>query len=160
MIQFSFKPTPDDWSGVIRAVYLRQRSFWFALSLFAVVFVMGLWMALDGGMGGLFMLPLPLVAVYYLLFVPLTLRQQARGNPRMLAETTWNASEDHVVVRNAFQESQLDWGTFSRWAETDRYILLFLSTNKRMCQFIPRRAFADDAQRADFLALVGRHVKL
>jgi len=93
-----------------------------------------------------------------LLFMPLQWKQQARGRPRMLAETTWTAEEQQVTIQNQFQESRMDWGAWRACDELAGYFILPLATNRRFFQFIPKRAFASAEQMAAFRDLAARRI--
>jgi hypothetical protein len=59
-------------------------------------------------------------------------------------------------LRIAFAEGEttLKWTAIRRWAETDTHVFLFWSDNDIIG--VPKRAFASEAQRTEFLALVDR----
>jgi hypothetical protein len=60
-------------------------------------------------------------------------------------------------LRIAFAEGEttLRWTAIQRWAETDTHVYLFWSENDIIS--LPKRAFANDVQLGEFLALVERY---
>jgi hypothetical protein len=156
---FTFTPTPDDYAAVIRAMAWRHWATWAAAGGFGLAFLYGLWAAGQIPLGWLFLLPLPLMIAYQSLFVPLQWKQQARGRPKMLAETTWTVDEQQAVVANAFHETRTEWSGWRACAETGGYFILTLSTNKRLVQFIPKRAFASAEEMAAFRDLAARRIR-
>jgi len=155
-MEFTYQPAPDDYAAVMRSMSLRHRTYWFAIASFGAVFVLGLFMLDQMPLGWLFLLPLPLCILYIAVYLPMMWSRQARRTPKMMAEMSWQVDDQQVVIRNAQQETRMDWAKWERCVELERYFLFFLAENKRMFQFVPKRAFQSPEQLAAFRELVSR----
>ena len=158
LIQLRITPEPDDYARVMRIVYRRQKAAWVSGILLGIAFVFGLIFAGQLPLGWVFLLPLPLYIVYVSVFMPMTMRQRARSNPRMLAETSYGFGEDRISIKNQFRESELEWGALRECLETEHYFLLSMSADKPLFQFIPKRSFESADQMDAFRSLARRKV--
>jgi hypothetical protein len=158
---FRFTPTKDDFTQTIRAYTLRQTSTRIALILVAVVVIFETISAIALGIDWStvnYYLPLNVFLVAYVVFLllinPWLVGRQVPKNERLSSEITWEVDEDEIRVSNKFMQSKFDWGTFHSAIETRTHYLLILSSNKRMYQVLPKRAFETPAQEAAFRTLL------
>lgn len=81
----------------------------------------------------------------------------AQHNERMLADITWEMDDMQLRMANRFTKTKYDWDSFTGLIENGEYFFLRHSANKRLYNFIPKRAFASEAQMAAFRDLARRH---
>lgn len=89
-------------------------------------------------------------------FRPLQIRYFFDRNPKFKERYRLRFSDDGIEFRTLSVESKLAWTHYHRFLE-DREVALLIY-GSRMYTVIPRRAFADEAQHARFVALVRKHV--
>jgi hypothetical protein len=89
-------------------------------------------------------------------------RRIARGDTAFRDPMRFAFSNSGIDVAGSTFTGHRDWEGISRAAETRRLYLLFVSP--RVVYIVPKHAFADEAQRAAFVALVrdrlGKRAKL
>ena len=154
-ISFRFIPTKDDYVHSIRAFFLCDAGFKRTLVIMGIVELLIVVAALAGNLGDglllwLLALAMPALLVYLWVILPLNTGRQIEKNERFMSETTWELGEDQVLIKNKFSETKMDWGSFQKVVETGDYYLLVYTANKRMFQFIPKRAFESQEHAAAF----------
>lgn len=160
-IQLEFTPTKGDFVGGYMAYILNSyNSFLLLLPLFVVFLLCGLFWLIQGLVDGsisiidsipILLLPVILILVFAL--QPLLLWIRVARNERLRGLNAFTFEEERWSVKTPYSEGSADWQTFHRLIETPRYFLLVHSANKRMFNFIPKRAFTSPAQMNDFRAL-------
>jgi hypothetical protein len=75
------------------------------------------------------------------------------------AETEFTVDEDRWRMKNAHQDSAMDWSTYLGVLETRRFFLMVHTVNRNMFQIIPKRAFESPDREADFRELLKRHIE-
>lgn len=89
--------------------------------------------------------------VFFFLF-PLILRLRTKKDKRTLS-----IQPDKLSTRIGALSGEIPWGNVDKLYITDEYVFLI---RKNMNGFaIPRRAFVDDTQRADFIRLSGQYLQ-
>ncbi len=162
-IALRFTPTEQDYVRAARALSMKRGSLWISVGM--MVLLEGCLLATLLTSSG----PVPLESWLFLLFPPLMLgalffglpywsARHTKGNERALAETTWDMTDDGVVMKNRFAESKLDWGSFSGLSENRDFFFLQLAANKRLYHFIPKRALPGAEQLAQFRLFVTQHI--
>jgi len=94
-------------------------------------------------------LPLIVVIAVYVM-VPLRIAKQVEANEQLSSQTFWIADSDQVMIRNAVTETKLDWAVFSEVIEFQEYYLFLHAANRRVFNFVPKRAFESQSQEAAF----------
>jgi YcxB-like protein len=166
-INFRFTPTAEDYIAGVKEQFRRQPSN-VIFTILSVPFLLGLFALLvlqiaqrreilaASTLPALF-IPLLIFSspwLIYFVVTPLTMRSQVNKNERLRSETFGQADERGVVLRNQHSETRMDWGTFARVIETKTQFLLPMSTNERMYQVIPKRAFDSEQSLIAFQALL------
>ncbi len=163
MLSFKFTPSPNDFTRAFWTFYLNNWILWVILTLTAAILgACGLIIfATDTSASGyLAMVPLFLSLVltsfliFSLLISPYLAGQRVQHDERLNSPVEYQVSEEHLLFRNRFSETRLDWGSFNRVIESPELFLLVHSTNKNMFQFIPRRAFTSGADEQAFQNLL------
>jgi hypothetical protein len=162
-ITLRFTPTEQDYQQAARALGLKRGSLWISLGMMVLLEACLAFTLLSSSepaplLSWLFLLipPLMLVAIFYGL--PYWTTRRVKGNERLLAETTWNLTDEGVAMQNRFAESKLDWGSFAGLSENRDYFFLQLSANKRLHHLIPKRALPTAEEQARFRDFVVQHI--
>jgi len=101
--------------------------------------------------------PLAIVEWFNLLSPrPLQVRYFFNRNPKFLETYHLAFSDEGIHFKTESLDSNVAWTYYTRVLENDTVVLLIYGT--RMYTVIPTRAFSDSSQRAEFMALVRRHV--
>lgn len=141
-------------------LYYRSTFWWKADRIVAVLLIaFGIFAVSAAGARWWTILPFPLAIAewFHLLSIrPLQTRFWFHRNPKHLGTYRLSFSDSGIGFETTSIESKLAWTHYTRVLEGDLVTLLVYGT--RMYTLVPRRASADDAQYARFLALVRRHV--
>lgn len=158
------KPELADYSRVIFAYTTRKRMYWFgigAISACSVVFfLLAIWMTLDGD--GNLGLTLVAIAIFLLLLVSFSLltgwfsARSLSNKKQATLPITYEFDDEEIVVRSAVAEGKYSWAMFNKAYENKQYLMFGYSVNKKMVQFIPRRAFDSREHESTIRAVVGR----
>ncbi len=100
---------------------------------------------------------IPVFMVLAVLLPAYSVGRRAKGNEQLLAETTWEVNDAQLRVSNQFVEAKYEWGFFQGLVENKEYFYLRHSSNKRLYNFIPKRAFTSPAQMQEFRELFKEH---
>ena len=96
------------------------------------------------------------VPLYFLVGLPLLQRWAAgrtlRNTPAFQGEQVYRIGPSGVPLENGVSASDIGWGALVKVAETRAFFLLFQS--KAMALFIPKHAFAGEAEMEQFRQLV------
>jgi hypothetical protein len=166
-LELSYTATAEDYARSIRAVTLRRPAALFLIISFGLLFVMvvctflGVIMLILIGerpatdfIGFIYFLPcttvLLLFPILLLLINPYLAGQRFNKHQDKVGQITWAMDDDKVRIDSALTKSETGWDIFSKAMENKRYYFLVYAMNKRMFQFIPKRAFESPQQEADF----------
>jgi hypothetical protein len=178
-LEFSYTATADDHVRAIRAYTLRRPEILPLFILLGIVFlfiiciVLGsivltllgetqvtdiavLLKLLSGFLPcTLFCLALPA----YLLYIgPYLTGQRFKKHEDKVGLITYVLDDEHIRIDSSLTKSETAWNIFSKAIETKEYYLLVHTMNKRMIQFIPKRAFETPQQEADFRRYVEKNI--
>jgi hypothetical protein len=153
--------TEKDYVKAARAIMMRGPASW-------VLWLVGLGMTTcvivalvrSGDTGSFFRFALLLPAfmvLYTFVLSPMLIARRVRKHERLRTEVTWQFSDVDVLMSNKYSEVRIDWGTFQTVRETKEYYLLAYTVNKRVHQFIPKRAFESEEQEEAFRELLRNH---
>lgn len=165
MLHFGFSPTPDDFLKAYRAYHRgtwKQWIFFPAAALLVGAFAIFIFSSGGAATWTDLMIPLVffLLAVFYLLFAfvinPHNAAKRAKTDAHMSSPVQYEVTEEQIAYRNEFVDSRVDWGSFQELIVGKDILLLVASSNKRMFQFIPRRAFASAEEERAFIELAQR----
>jgi hypothetical protein len=84
-------------------------------------------------------------------------RRAWEGQPREHLVKRWQISNECVVIDMGDSKSEMKWSVFLKYVETPTLFLLYSS--KFSFYMVPKRAFADAAQLAEFAALLSQHIQ-
>jgi hypothetical protein len=84
--------------------------------------------------------------------------RRVQKNERLRSETYWVVDDAQITIKNEYSEGKADWGVFQRVIDTKEHYLLVHTTNKRLLQILPKRAFESESQEACFRDLLKRHL--
>jgi hypothetical protein len=163
-ISFQFTPVKGDYIKTTRAIHMSNRQLWPILVAVVLVELCLLSAVLgrrlgDSPLNWMFVLPVPLAVVYIFVWGPINLGRQIEKNERLTCEMTWQVDDNQILAKNKFAETKMDWGTFQRFIETKDYYYLVYTINKRMFQFVPKRAFESKEQEAAFREMLKQNIK-
>jgi hypothetical protein len=162
-LTFQFTPAKKDYAQAVRALGLRDRRTGLTLGVMCLVTAFAVYSLLMEGSADLrflpFLLVVPLAVVYLLLWVPARVARQAMKDHRLSSEQTWHIDDEGIRVSLPTGETRLPWGAFARIFETKSQYLLLYAANRRLVQFVPKRALAVAGQEPDFRALMCSHLK-
>lgn len=161
-ITVQFTPTPQDYVRTYRALQFRHpatRLVYALLTAFELCLVASLFISRFESNSSLWVaaIPIPLLLLLAVMWPGYNVGRNARHNERLLAEITWEFNDERVRTANRFAETKYDWGSFQDLVENKEYFFLRHSANKRLYNFIPKRAFTSDGQMAAFRDLFDHH---
>ncbi len=159
-ITVHFTPIPQDYVKTYR--FLQVHSTFsrisygvmviFELCLIASVLIPGsqarLWPVAVG---------IPIFMVLAILLPGYSVGRRAKGSEQWRAETTWELNDSQLRVSNQFVDAKYEWGFFQGLVENKEYFYLRHSSNKRLYNFIPKRAFASADQIQEFREAFQKH---
>lgn len=166
-LTFHFTPDKSDYIKPLRAFAFHQKSNRIVLVFFGTVLILGFIGFVVLGYGTAlwnYLLPwIFLVFVFYLITLfflnPMLAARQIQKSERSLVETTWEVNDNSIKITNSFSETKFDWGTFDRVIETKTHYLFTYSTNNRLIQILPKRAFISQQQQDEFRSLIGNNIQ-
>ncbi len=160
-ITVEFTPTPQDYVNTYRMLQFRST---FSRITYGLLVLFGLCLfgtLLLPGSSNARMWP---IVIGIIIFVGLAvwlpaynIGRRAKGNEHLLAPTTWQFNDEQLSVHNQFTDARYDWAFFQGLVENKEYFFLRHSSNKRLYNFIPKRAFTSPEQMAAVRELFSRH---
>jgi len=158
MISISFTPNKDDILKPVWQYYLN--SWWISMLLigscvfvlFPVILIFFLPdLSLEKENIGIVVCPVFSIFVLLVLTLsPYIAVGKIQKDEKMFSRAEYEFSEEYIIVRNAFTETKNTWSMYAKVLETKTHFLLFLSTNKNMFNYIPKRAFSSEGEQNDF----------
>ena len=148
-IEFKYKPEGKDYTQAMYAFYLSDKRTWIAvILLFLLILCSGLITILFGNFDQSLAWIVPFVlllgVVYIYIVSPYLVGMRVGRNPKLQSETSGTATAEQLALQNTNIDSKMSWDNFIRSVETRHYFLLIYGINKRMFQFIPKRAFESE----------------
>ncbi len=167
-LKFEFTPTEWDYAGAIAGYFLGRRwTTWFVIpaglstALYAIFMSLFLWWQKGVPTFGLCVsgpvLLVILLATYAL--QPLLLVYKVKKNERLRGINQYEVDEEKISVHTPYAQASYDWGTYGKLTDTGKYYLLIYSTNSRMFNLIPKRAFSTLQQETEFLDLAKKKLQ-
>ncbi len=151
-ITVEFTPTPQDYINTYRMLQFRSpftRITYGLLGLFGLCLLGSL---LLPGSGNTRMWPIVIGIIIFIglaVWLPAySIGRRAKGNENLLAPTTWRFNDEQLSVQNQFTDSKYNWAFFHGLVENKEYFFLQHSSNKRLYNFIPKRAFSAEQMTA------------
>ncbi len=162
-ITLSYTLTLQDYQKAARVLAMKRGSLWVSVGMMVLAEGCLIYTLLASSepvslLSWLFLLFPPVLLAGLYLGLPYWSTRHVKGNERLLAETTWDLSDDGVVMKNRFAQSKLDWGSFGALSEDRDFFFLQLSGNKRLHHFVPKRALPTPEQQAQFREFVMQHL--
>jgi len=100
-----------------------------------------------------------LILPAFLLYIgPYLAGQRFKKHEDKVGLITWILDDDHIRIDASLSKSETAWNVFSKVMETKEDYLLVYAMNKRVFQFIPKRAFETPQQEADFRRYVEKGI--
>jgi hypothetical protein len=174
-LEFSYTVTGEDHARAIRAFTLRQPMYLALIGGFGLLTVMMLCLFL-----GIIVLSLMgdelatdpasfacvvpcfvtylLIPAYLLILGPYLAGQKFKKYQDRVGQVTWVIDDNRVKIDSSQMKSETDWQVFSKAMETKGYYFLIYTMNKRVFQFVPKRAFESPQQEADFRRYVEKNI--
>lgn len=157
-VTLQFTPTTEDYISTLRAYLWHMGHLRLMLAAFGMVFICGCFLIAASesyrAMAALLIIQLPLFGLYFWVITPLLLARRVQRNEQFRGIIHWQLSQDHVVIRNEFAETCLNWDQFKQVSETSTHYLLLTNT----LLFIPKRAFGSEADESAFRHLVKQKI--
>ncbi len=160
-ITVQFTPTPRDYVTTYRALQFRSlfsRIVYVGMGLLELCLIASLFIPGFDPRFWPMAVAIPIFITLAVVWPAYSVGQRAKGNERMLAPITWELSDTGLRMTNGFTEAKYDWGSFQALVEKKDYFLLRHTTNQRLYNFIPKRAFSSAEQMAAFGEMVDRHI--
>lgn len=135
-----------------------MRYLWIATGLFTLITV-GIGVA-NGDLGFALAALMPafiVVGLYIFIYASPFTHERISKESRFFIEQTWRFTDDETTHRTAHGESRNAWSAYAQASETSRFFFLFLARN--IVAPIPKRAFKNAEQMAQFRALLKRKLK-
>jgi hypothetical protein len=156
-------PNQQDYANVLRLFFFQRTGTRISLVLLVIAFVLVIFAILSKGtpptVFELIWLLLPPLFVMFAFFVqPSRIARQAGKNEQLIAEATWEISDEGVQVSSSFGSTHLEWVALNKLVTTREYYLLLFKNNKNAFRFLPRRAFTSPEEQDQFLTLVANHL--
>lgn len=104
-----------------------------------------------------YLLP-PGMFIFYLIHTPLDLRGQAQSMAAKKSTIEWRISEAQISVHTDGSVNEHTWEMLGTAQETDDLFILYLKSNRSEYIFIPKRAFRNPTQQAEFREAVSAHL--
>jgi hypothetical protein len=79
------------------------------------------------------------------------------GQPNEHVQKRWDVSDAGIVIDTGHSRSDLKWSTFRRYLEQPTLFMLYVS--EFSFHMVPKRAFANDVQLAEFRDLLRQHIQ-
>ncbi len=164
-VQFKYKPEGRDYTQAMYAFYLADKRTWFAIILLLLIIVCApvTLFLISNYYNATFLWVIPvflLLLVFYVYIIsPILAGRRVGRNPKFQSETVGEATPEYLAIKNANVDSKTKWDAYANAVETRQYFLLIHAVNRRMFQFIPKRAFANDEQLDAFRDLLNLYVK-
>jgi len=157
-IVFRFTPTQQDYVRITRTLYARQPVNWVFLGLLILLSMFAFYLEKISSSRNLFVLLLPPISLLVFAILGFLVRPWQAGNrakktERMVAEVTWEVTDEFIILKSTHTEAKTDWANFKKAFENDGFFFFNLSA-VNMYQFIPKRAFESPAQMEAFRTLV------
>jgi hypothetical protein len=160
---FSFTPNRSDYIKTLRAFSLQHASTKIAilLSILVVIAILLSVFYLHTLSVAGFTVLLVMVIYYLTVFFlgPANVADKVAKDERLSSEMTWEVNEDAAVVCTREADTNCDWSTFAESFETNEYFLITYAKNKNMFQMVPKRAFKNADQLAEFHKLLVEKTK-
>ncbi len=162
-VTLHFTPHKQDYTKVLRLFFFMRTSTLVSLGFLVIAFGLICYtVATQGTPPTLFevaWLLLPPLFVAYVFFIqPSRMASQAAKNEQLVAETTWEVSENGVEISSTFGSTHMDWPNLQRLVTTKEYYLLLSKVNKNAFRFLPLRAFTTPEEKEQFLSLVRNYL--
>ena len=163
-VEFKYTPEGKDYTRAMYAFYLADKRTWLTMMILILLVVCGSAAMLFSGSYNqpvFWILPIFLLLglAYIYILSPFLVGVRVNRNTKLQSETMGIATPEHLALKNANVDSKLGWDNFGKAVETRDYFLLIYGTNRRMFQFIPKRAFAGEEQLDAFRDLLNLYVK-
>ena len=163
-VQLRFSYTEAEYVAASRLLLLSEKKTLARVALFYGLMLFGMAALLTAGGIGLpplfwaILFPLLGVVVTRQLFTEMP-RRYFRGDRKLHGEYALTFTDEGVWLRTAEIESRLAWSLYSGVLEgRDLYVIAY-GHDTRMMTVVPKRAFRDAAQEAEFRRLLRQHVK-
>ncbi len=161
-ITVHFTPTPQDYVKTYRTLQFRSL---FTRIVYGALGVLGLCLlssTLAPSAGSNVRLwPIPIAILFFLALAFMlpgySVGRRAKGNEQLLAQTGWEVDDLQLHVSNQFVDAKYEWGFFQGLIEDKEYFYLRHSSNKRLYNFIPKRAFTSAGEMQAFRELFKKH---
>ncbi len=162
MIAVHFDVTGQDYTNALWAHYWYTRRPYIAAGAVLLLASAAVCFSATPTGGGIAVW-LPAVAlagmiIYITLISPLRAMRSYARDPRLSGPITYTFDDQHIAVTTPQGETTLGWDTLGEFVETDEYYLLLPPRSRGGVRFIPRRAFATEAEETAFQKLLGRHL--
>jgi hypothetical protein len=160
---FSFKPNRSDYIKTWRAFSLQHRSTKIAMILSFLVIIailLSIFYLHTLSLAG-FTVLLVMVSYYVTVFFlgPANVADKVAKDDRLSCEMTWEVDENQALVYTKDADTNCDWSTFGEAYETHEHFLITYANNKNAFQLIPKRAFQNADQLAEFRKLLEEKTK-
>jgi hypothetical protein len=159
-ISLRFKYSEEEYVAATRLYVTRSTDFMMRLvvsilySIACIFLFVWLEFASDAILLLIFVSCLPLIiGLLYLLVMP---RQRFRSDPKFRDEYFLQFSDDGIQFKTAQIDALVQWSLYSKVIENEGFYLLVYG--KYMISVIPKRAFADANQEAEFRELLKRNL--
>jgi YcxB-like protein len=162
-LTLKYTPTQLDYAKVLRLFFLQRTGTRISLAILIIAFGLIIFTILSketpvSAFELIWLLLPPLFVIFVFFIQPSRVAKQAASNEQLIAEATWEVSDQGVQISSSFSSTYLDWEALHKLVTTREYYLLLLKSNKNAFRFLPVRAFATEQEKAQFLELMRNHL--
>lgn len=157
-------------ADVIAAFRLHGRRSWkswlFYTAISVVAAVLGGWILDSQGVPGLMNILAAiaigstggwwLITIVFMLLLPFNLRRKIRKHGAGLGSYELSWDPEHFFFKNPDTQTRKAWDKLVKWRQNKRVFLVYF--NRRFFWIVPKRLFADEAQRRDFEATLRERI--
>lgn len=156
-LSLTFKPDYDDYRTVNQAATFNKPTIVLVVLMgivsLATVLALGLgWVTVSSERLLLYLLP-PMMFVFFLIYTPINLNRTAKKAAKDPDETHWQVGKSGISVSKGESTTKYPWESLGYIEELEGYFMLFSRTNRAEYIFIPKTAFADQAEQDAFREL-------
>ena len=158
-ITVHYTPSKQDYATVLRLFYWTRSGTKVSLVVLAIAFGLMVYLVASSGTTPtifelIWLILPPLFVTFVFISQPARIARKAAENEQLIAEATWEVSDEGVRISSRFGSTNLDWGSLARMISTRDYYLLISRSNKNAFRFLPRRAFSSDQEQNNFLQII------
>jgi hypothetical protein len=97
------------------------------------------------------------ITVLFFLINPVLSAQKIMKNEIAKCETSWELSDNEVLIRNKYSQTRFDWDSFDTVLDTKDHFLFIFTTNQPLIHILPKQAFESPDQLNEIKRMLKKH---